>query len=96
MKILILVSHPESKQALTGLAEACSRRNQEYLCFFTGDGVKLLEISDVIDVLKDAERAVVCEYSWAKHFTGKKAPIEEGSQTDHSAMVSIVEQVISL
>lgn len=96
MKILILVSHPESKEALIGLADACSRRKQEFLCFITGDGVKLLDSDEVVDILKKAERAVVCEYSWAKHFTNRQAPIEEGSQTDHSAMVSIVKQVVSL
>ncbi len=96
MKILIVVSHPESHEALIGLTTACSRRNQEYLCFFTGDGVQLLESNEVVNILNDAERAVVCEYSWAKHFADKKAPIEEGSQTDHSAMVSIVKKVVSL
>ena len=96
MKILIVVSHPESTEALIGLASACSRHNQNYLVFFTGDGVKLLESNEVVDAISDAERAVVCEYSWAKHFANKKAPIEEGSQTDHSAMVSTVSKVVSL
>ena len=32
----------------------------------------------------------------AKHFADKKAPIEEGSQTDHSAMMSTVSKVVSL
>ena len=42
MKILFVISHPESTQALIGLTNACSRRNQSFFCFFTGDGVKLL------------------------------------------------------
>ena len=96
MKILIVVSHPESTEALIGLTSACSRRNQNFLCFFTGDGVKLLESNEVVDAISNAERAVVCEYSWAKHFADKKAPIEEGSQTDHSAMMSTVSKVVSL
>jgi len=41
-------------------------------------------------------RDVVCKYSWAKHFADKKAPIEEGSQADHSAMMSTVSKVVSL
>lgn len=96
MKILIVVSHPESQDALVGLADTCFRRKQDYLCFFTGDGVKHLENSAVLKAVEGAERAVVCEHSWAKYFADQQAPIEEGSQTDHSAMVSSVRQVVSL
>jgi len=96
MKILFVVSNPKSKEALLGLTEACTRRKQAFLCFFTGDGVEILSDLQVVETLGNAERAVVCEHSWGKYFTGQQPPIEEGSQTDHSAMVSKVEKVVSL
>jgi len=96
MKILFVVSNPESKEALLGLTEACTRRKQTFLCFFTGDGVEILSDSQVIEILSNAERAVVCEHSWGKYFADQQPPIEEGSQTDHSAMVSKAERVVSL
>ena len=96
MKILFVVSNPKSKEALLGLAETCTRRRQTFLCFFTGDGVEILSDSQVIEALCNAERAVVCEHSWGKYFAEQTPPIEEGSQTDHSAMVSKVEKVVSL
>lgn len=96
MKILFVVNNPSSTEALLGLTEACIRRNQPFLCFFTGDGVKILADANVTEVISKAERAVVCEFSWAKYFPNQISPIEEGSQTDNSAMVSIVEKVVSL
>ncbi len=96
MKILFVISNPTSVEALLGLTDACARRNQTFLCFFTGDGVEILGDSKVIDAISKAERAVVCEFSWAKYLPGQQAPIEEGSQTDHSAMVSKVDKVVSL
>jgi hypothetical protein len=96
MKILFVISHPESTQALIGLTNACSRRNQSFFCFFTGDGVKLLNDANVNEAIGFAEKAIACEFSWAKYFPNQSAPIEEGSQTDHSAMIGAVDKVVSL
>ena len=96
MKILFVISNPETTQALIGLANACTRRNQSFLCFFTGDGVEILGDSKVIEAISQAERAIVCEFSWGKYFPNQQPPIEEGSQTDHSAMISTVDKVVSL
>lgn len=96
MKILFVISNPESTQALIGLARACVRRNQSFLCFFTGDGVKTLGNSKVIEAISQAEQAIVCEFSWGKYFSNQLSPIEEGSQTDHSAMIRIAKKVVSL
>jgi len=96
MKILIVIGNPDAVEALIGLASTCSRRDQPFLCFFTGDGVKILQNPEVLSAISKTERAVVCEYSWAKYFPDQQSPIEQGSQTDHSAMVSIVNQVVSL
>ena len=96
MKLLIIVSNPASTAALKGLIGACTRRKQSFICFFTGDGVQTLSDPDVYDGITHAERAVVCEKSWSDHFPGQPAPFEEGSQTDHSAMLGEADQVLSL
>ncbi len=96
MKILIVVSNPKTANILLGISQACSRAKQHYLCFFTGDGVKLLQNEEIISSIETAERNVACEHSWEKHFSTKDIPIEKGSQTDHSAMISIVDRVLSL
>jgi len=96
MKILIVIANPKSAEALLGFCGACSRAQQSYLCFFTGDGVKLLSDNTIIDAIKTAERNVACEYSWGKYFKSQEIPIEQGSQTDHSSMISMVDRVISL
>lgn len=96
MNILFVVSNPKTIDALLGLTKACSRAKQQYQCFFTGDGVKLLKDKKIISSIKTAERNVVCEHSWEKYCSSENLPIEKGSQTDHSAMISIVDRVVSL
>lgn len=96
MKILFVISNPKTTEALLGLSEACVRANQEFQCFFTGDGVKLLEDDKIIEAIKTAERNVACEHSWEKHFSSAELQIETGSQTDHSAMIAMVDKVVSL
>lgn len=96
MRILFVVSHPKSTQALIGLTDACARRQQSFLCFFTGEGVEILNDAKVLAAIGSAEKAVVCEFSWGKYFPDQSAPIEEGSQTDHSAMIGTVDRVVSL
>jgi len=96
MKILFVVSNPKTIDALLGLSEACSRAKQQYQCFFTGDGVKLLKDEKIISSIKTSERNVACEHSWEKYYADQKLPIEKGSQTDHSAIISIVDRVVSL
>ena len=96
MKILFVISNPKTSEVLKGISEACSRAKQEYLCFFTGDGVQLLQDEKIISVIQTAERNVACEHSWEKHFSTQELPIEKGSQTDHSGMIAMVDRVVSL
>jgi len=96
MKILFVVSNPKTFDTLLGLSKACSRAKQKYQCFFTGDGVKLLREKKIISALETAERNVACEHSWDKHYASEPIPIEKGSQTDHSAMITMVDRVVSL
>ena len=96
MKILFIISNPKTSDILLGLSKACSRAEQQFLCFFTGDGVKLLKDNEIVSAIESAERNVACEHSWEKHYSTQQLPIEKGSQTDHSAMISMVDRVISL
>ncbi len=96
MKILFVVSNPKTADIFLGISQACSRAKQQYLCFFTGDGVKLLQNKEIVLAIETAERNVACEHSWEKHYSTQHLPIEKGSQTDHSAMISMVDRVISL
>ena len=96
MKILLVISNPKTADALLGISEACSRAKQQYSCFFTGDGVTLLKNDKIVAAIETAERNVACEHSWEKHCASLDLPIEKGSQTDHSAMISMVDRVVSL
>lgn len=96
MTVLFVVAHPGAAAAFTGLAGACARADVAYDCFFTGEGVRLLDDPAVEAAAQAAARAVVCEYSWARWTPGREPPVEQGSQTDHSAMVGEAGQVVSL
>jgi len=96
VKLLIVISAPTPAVVLVGIAGACQRKDLSYSCFVTGAGVQSLREPDVVNALKGAARSVVCEYSWSRYFPDLTAPIEEGSQTDHSAMIGEANRVISL
>ncbi len=96
MKLLIVISTPASIAALTGFTGACLRRGQPFSCFVTGEGVRVLRDPEIANILRESKRAVVCEYSWSRLFPDEAPPIEEGSQTDHSAMIGEADQVFSL
>lgn len=96
MTILFVLSHPDATSALSGLSAACRRKGQSYALFFTGDGVSLLRDKKTLTSTSDSERAVVCEYSWNRYFQCENPPIEQGSQTDLSAMIGTADKVVSL
>lgn len=96
MTILFTVGHPGAVSALLGLARAAARAEVPFVCFFTGEGARLLHNQDVRDVASKSARAVVCEHSWARYFPDQRPPVEQGSQTDHSSMIGNAERVISL
>jgi hypothetical protein len=96
VNLLIVISNPASIQALMGFTGACQRRDQPYSCFVTGQGVRVLRDPDIASMLRASKHAVVCEYSWSRLFPHEAPPIEEGSQTDHSAMIGEADQVFSL
>jgi hypothetical protein len=96
MEILFHVSCPEAKPLLAGLAAACHRAGAPYGCFFTNDGVRVLDDGDIVALLAGATRAVVCEHSWSAHMGKADCPVETGSQTVNSAMMAEARRVVSL
>ncbi len=96
MNVLFVVAHPTAGDAFVGLSGACGRAGVAYRCFFTGDGVRVLEQAHAVNAARNAQRAVVCEHSWARHFPAAVPPVEQGSQTDHSAMIGEAMKVVSL
>ena len=65
MRTLIVISSEKAGPALCGLASALGRANHPFDCFVTGRGVAVLNDEQCVEQLSKAERAVVCEKSWA-------------------------------
>ncbi|GAB4165396.1 MAG: hypothetical protein Fur0039_01330 [Rhodocyclaceae bacterium] len=94
--ILFHVSTPGAARILLPLAQACARARVGFACFFTHDGVRVLEDAALRAALRAAGRAVACGESW-KRFGGAEAcPVELGSQTDDSALMGEAARVVSL
>lgn len=96
MDLLIVVSHPNAGPVITPLAEACGRAGLKWAAFFTNDGVATLMNADLLNALKSASDAIVCQDSWALHMNDKECPITLGSQTTNSALVGQANRVLSL
>ncbi len=96
MEFLFVVTTPDAIHILAPLARACQRQGVGWACFFTNDGVRVLEQEKLRTIILDATRAVACEYSWEKFRAGHTCPIELGSQTDGSLMIGEADKVVSL
>ncbi len=98
LKLLFVVGHADTTSALIGLAEACNRAQQSYMCFFTGEGVhQLADPSQALqDVLNKASPAVACQASWISRYKNTILPVDEGSQADHSLLLAEAHKVVSL
>lgn len=96
MQLMLHVSSPAATRLVTRIAQACGRAGIEWGCFFTHAGVRLLQEQAVLAALASAQRAVVCEHSWAQQFGDLVCPVELGSQTANSIMMAGAERVVSL
>ncbi len=97
MNILFEVSSGDAADVLVPLIRACNRNTVTWSCFFTGDGVKNLIRTDVLDLVKKGGTdAMVCEVSWERHMQDQLCPVEMGSQTNNSAMVGDADKIVSL
>ncbi len=95
MDLLIIVSNPNSAPVVRPLALACGRSGVLWSAFFTNDGVKALD-EEMVSALATAGSAIACQESWALHMPELDCPIEAGSQTNNSALVSKAARVLSL
>ena len=96
MDFLFVVSTPQAECVLLPLVAACRRKGLVWAFFFTNDGVKLLEDPRVVEATRCAQKAIVCEHSWAKFMGQVSCPAELGSQTQNSMMVGEVAHIVSL
>ena len=95
-ELLFLVSSAKTGAVLEPLARACKRNGTSWCCFITGEGVKQLKNPELLKLLPNAERAIACEYSWHMYFGSSECPVELGSQTSNSEMITETKRVISL
>ena len=96
MNVLFIVAHGAAGDYLRGLSGACRRKDVEFSVFFTGDGVRALSDSAVVDSVRRSAEAVVCDHSWGLAMRGASCPLTLGSQTDHSRMLGAADRVVSL
>jgi len=96
MELLIVVTTSESGAILAPLARACTRAGIKWGAFFTNDGVRSLLDEEVRSALEASHQSVACQDSWNLCLEGLDCPVELGSQTTNSAMLSVTRRVISL
>lgn len=96
MDLMYTVSHRDALPVLLPLLRASKRRGVRWGCFFTDSGVETLDSNELRSLLSCAAKAVACEFSWERFGHGTPCPIESGSQTNNSAMVSEARHLISL
>lgn len=95
MNILFHVTTAASGSLLKPLALAARRAQASVAVFFTHEGVTSLRDAELVAALAGS-RAVVCEESWHRFCPGLDCPVESGSQTTNSALMSEAERVVSL
>ena len=96
MEILLVITTRNSGKIAIPLMQGLSRMGVDWGCFFTNDGVELINNHECQKALELAKKAVVCEHSWSILGNRNDCPAELGSQTINSSMMTEVNQVISL
>ncbi len=93
--LLFHITHRDAGRYLFPLIAAAGRRGVRVACFFTFDGVRVAADPKLKEAIGDG-RAVVCEESWHRFCPGQPCPVEAGSQTVNSALMSEAKRVVSL
>jgi len=97
MDLLITVSNASSGNILVPLLQACVRRGCSWQVFLTHEGVKVLDRTDVAELLQSyRDSAIVCHDSWLQYSPDRDCPVTVGSQTNHSAMAGRAKRIVSL
>ena len=95
MDVMILVSSRESATLFRHLGTALNRGGIKWACFSTNDGVELMKNKTIVEIVAACDQASVCEHSWQKS-SNDSCPVELGSQTQNSLMMSNASRVVSL
>jgi|TARA_B100001094_G_C17481362_1_gene462077 hypothetical protein len=96
MNTLLVITTRKSGKIAVPLMQGLSRAGENWGCFFTNDGVELIKETACQEAIKSAQRVVVCEHSWDTLVVDTRCPVELGSQTINSSMMTEVDRVISL
>ena len=94
LMILITVVSANSGKHVRLLSRALARNSEPFSIFFTGKGVQVLA-GDWLDQIPEESEVIACAESWVQ-FSSKKCPLTEGSQTDHSRLVSKATHLVTL
>lgn len=94
LMILITVASASSEKYARLLSRALTRNRKPFAIFFTGKGVEVLA-GDFVNEIPEESEVIACAESWAQ-FSSKKCPVTEGSQTDHSRLVSKATHLVTL
>ena len=94
LMILITVASANSGKHVRLLSRALARNSEPFSIFFTGKGVQVLA-GDWLDQIPENSEAVACAESWTQ-FSAEACPVTEGSQTDHSRLVSKATHLVTL
>jgi len=94
--LMFHVTTPASLNILVGLCGAAQRNGCRWAMFLTNDAVTLVSEPRIQPVIQSAIKVVVCESSWDKFVPEQLCPVEKGSQTDNSEMISFTDRVVSL
>jgi len=90
------ITTPAASNILRGLLGAAQRSGCSWGMFLTNDAVTLVHEPTLQPMLKSSEKVVVCESSWDTFAPKQRCPVEKGSQTSNSEMISFAKRVISL
>ena len=95
-ELLFIISSSKTGDVLKPLARACVRKGTSWCCFITGEGVKQLHDPELLKLFTSAKTTIACEHSWHEFFASLECPVELGSQTSNSEMMTETKRVISL
>lgn len=84
------------RNLLRPLAAACIRAGRSFAVFFTHEGVRALDDPALVDAVRGAQTAAVCEESWHRFAPDADCPVALGSQTNNSALIGAAIRVVSL
>lgn len=94
--LMFHVSTPAALPILQGLCSAAQRSGCNWVMFLTNDAVVLASDPALQPAIASATITVVCESSWEKFCPEQPCPVEKGSQTSNSEMISFANRVVSL